>query len=91
MTTRLPLHRWALYIEECYHGSVPSPVAAPETKPTVSEPGAIVGDAVGTPLCGTCGVLFDDFVAQRSHFRSALHVENVKRVAAGKQPITCDR
>ncbi len=39
-----------------------------------------------TARCGVCGIGFFDYLAQRAHCRSQWHVNNVKRVAAGKAP-----
>jgi hypothetical protein len=40
--------------------------------------------------CGSCGLLFDSFTAQRAHFKSDLHKLNARRHAKGRQPLTAD-
>ncbi len=93
-----PLHRLVEYVS-ALHGDSPVPVAEPadvEASARVTAFGEdasaaaalAADDALGLPVCNACQLSFDDFMAQRVHFKSDVHVENVRRARASLPPVS---
>lgn len=81
MAQSVPMHRLRAHLLSILPGV--TTVEAPTPQPEVP-PSSIPDEALGIPVCHTCGVSFEDFFQQRAHFKSDWHVENVRRASAGR-------
>ena len=87
MAQTIPVHRLRGFVQALCAG-VATPVATEE--PEIVTPSVIAPEVIGKPSCKACGIVFDDFTAQRAHFKSKSHLDAVRGGDDGKATADTD-